>query len=741
MPSLDNDMTPLVALAEITVVDEDVKELSEEELEALAEEEAEKLRQKELMLESLAHSITSKFEERARRRATKENQWLRGASLFYGKLCNPNYYKHGETPFEKGVYTDRPDVNVVRSKCNIALANSVSMQFGTSNKNWDLLPAKNFATTENMQACQLMSNEIEEQLDKSKYPQRARGAMWDRIVLGTGILKGPLSVGQMVRLYKKLEGSQTWVPEVSVDYSPTVVQVNPWFFYPDETASPTAALPDSIEVHPMSALELKKYMQHEGFRAENIAKVLEEKPTEYHSERWAEFAKMSESNPYVYRDKYLVLEYYGPITRTQLDKLEIEPCYDSYNDEYYGEVWVCQGEVIRIELEAIEASFKPPYYICPWESDPASIFGFGVPLMMEDAQRVVNESWHMILDNSAISSGPQVAMQKHLIEPANGVWEFRPKALWYLTDPQVTIDQAVQFFNVPNVTAQIVPIMQMAQGFAEEESGIPLISAGLASPQVGDTATGQLMINHASTTLLDFMSEEWDDKMTAPLLESYYAWNMQESKNPDIKGVFSVDVRTSTEYKNKQLHIRDLEKLSVESAQNPEMAKWINQGALQRARLTLMTLPSKDIIRTPEEVAQLEAEAAANAQPDPALLELQLDARRLDIEEAKLEFEMTQQQQREQWENEERMTANQARLVESEARVAVSQNEKEIAILQLAAKSEEAAAKLMVQEKIARENNLTKAFGISLQETRKQQETQLYAEELAFKKQTGKQGV
>src|SRR5690606_12957502 len=111
------------------------------------------------------------------------------------------------------------------------------------------------------------------------------------------------------------------------------------------------------------------------------------------------------------------------------------------------------------------------------------------PLMMEDAQRVVNESWHMILDNSALSSAPQIAMQKHLVEPANGKWEFAPKALWYLTDSQATIDQAVQFFNIPNVTGQIVPIMQMAQGFAEEESGIPLIAAGLNSPEPQDTAT------------------------------------------------------------------------------------------------------------------------------------------------------------------------------------------------------------------------------------------------------------
>ena len=709
-------------------------EVSDEEAEATQR------RQQEELLESLAMSVMSKFESRAQRRAVKENQWLRAANLYYGNLATPNYYK-AETPFELGVYSKAPDVNVVRSKCSIAIANSVSMQFGTSNKNWDLLPAKNQNDPTNTIACSLMSDEIEQQLDESKYTLHARKAMWDRVVLGTGILKGPESVGKLQRGYSQLQGTGTWEPTVDVEFNPTMVRVNPWFFYPYESTDDACALEDSIEVHPMSALELKKYLDHPGFKKDALKRTLSKEPENFNSTNYAKFAELSEANPHLFKNKYLVLEYHGPITRTQLNQLEICPTYDALDDEYYGEVWVCQGEVIRMELEAIEASFKIPYYLCVWEKDPGSVFGFGVPLMMEDAQRVVNESWHMILDNSALSSAPQIGMHKHLVEPANGKWEFSPKQLWYLTDNQASINDAIQFFNVPNVTGNIVPIMQMAQGFAEEESGIPLIAAGLNSPEPQDTATGSLVMRHASTTLLDFMSEDWDDNITAPLIQAYYAWNMQFNPRSEIKGNFAVDVRTSTEYKNKQLHIRDLEKLSVECSQNPEMAKWIDQGALQRARLTLMTLPSRDIIKSAEQVAQEDAEREANAAPDPKMLELELKARELTIKETELELEVNQMQRREEMEHEERMTANAARLIESQARVAVSQNEKETEILKLAARSEETAAKLLSAERINRENNLTTTFNKSLEETRKQQETAVWAEELAFKKNTGKSGV
>lgn len=688
------------------------------------------------LMESLANSIASKFHTRAAKRAPKENQWLRGAQLYYGKLAIDSYYVKPETPFQGIFYRERPDYNIVRSKCSIAISQTVSMQFGNGNKNWDLWPDKK-ATDPNVQvAARAMSDTIEAQLEDTRYSLHCRKAMWDRVVLGTGILKGPSSTGELVKSYSEVGETGVWEPSLSVDYKPVLCRVNPWFWYPDDTTDDLTCLSDCIEVHPMAPLQLKKLMSHDGFRPAAIERVLEQKPAEYNEGNWADFAQISENNPNLYKNKYLVLEYHGPITRSQLNALEIEPTYDSINDEYYGEVWVCQGQVIRLELETIEASYRIPYYVSVWEKDPGSVFGFGVPLMMEDAQRVVNEAWHMILDNSSLSSGVQVAMHKHMIEPANGKWEIGPNQIWYLTDPAFRVADAIQFFYPPNVTAQIIPILQMAQSFAEEESQIPLITAGLQSPQPADTATGQLVMQQASTTLLDFMSEEWDDAITEPIISAYYAWNMQYNPDPSIKGEFSVDVRTSTQYKNKQLYIRDLEKLSVEAAQNPEMAKKINQGALTQVRLDMMNIPNRTIMKTPEEIAADE-QAAANQPPPPEILQLQIDKQRLDLEAAKLNFEQTQQQQREAWEHEEKMTANQARLVESQARVAVSQNEKETEILKLMQRDSETASKLASNEKIAKENNQTTAFLKAVEETRKKQENELYAAEIELKHSTG----
>lgn len=681
----------------------------EEELE-VSEEEAERKRIEQELLDSLAASIETKFRTRATNRRAKEGQWLRASELFYGKLAISGSLIAPETPFELRPIANRPDVNVVRSKCSIAIAQTYSIQFGTGNKNWDIWPSKTNKAIDAADKADAMSAEIEAQLDKSGYTSICWKAMRDRVVLGTGILKGPESVGKQVRSYEQIEDTGTWVPSLRVDYSPELKYVSPWFFYPDETVEDPNRINDTIEAHPFAPIELKKLMQHEGFRAEAIAEVLEQRPEEYRDTNWQEFARLSENNGNLFKNKYLVLEYRGPITRTQLDQLGIEPCYSSANDEYYGEVWVCEGKVLRIELESIEASFRPPYYVSVWEKDPASVFGFGVPLMMEDAQRVVNETWHMILDNSYMSSGAQVAMHKHMVEPANGKWELGPGQIWYLTDPGTTVQEAMQFFNVPNNTEQLIPVMQLAQGFAEEESGIPLITAGLNSPQAVDSATGQLVIQQASTTLLDFMSEEWDSCITEPAISAMYGWNMQYNENPDIKGDYTVDVRTSTQYKNKQVFIRDMEKLSVECSQNPELADWINIPALQRVRLSAMSIPDSSIVKSEEQYTKdKEAKAAAQG-PSPEQMQLKLEARKIALEEAKLAFEAKQQQAREIMEHTEKMEATRARLVESQARVAVSQNDKEVELIKLAARSEEQSAQILAQLQINRENNQTQAF-------------------------------
>jgi hypothetical protein len=728
---------PMISEDELAMLD-----LSAEDAElvaaAMAEEEAAR-QAREDAFDSLARSVEKKFFARANRRTLKETQWRKAMELYLGNLSVQDFAE-GDLPFtEVTKQSNRPYYNLVANKCDIAIAQSVDMQFAGGEKNWSLQASITEDNPVEIEGARRMEKVIQAQLERCAYGRKSRRAIEDRVILGTGILKGPVNTGKVYTQYVQLEDGVTWVPQPAVDRQPAIEWVNPWFFFPDDSVNEFCRVDNTIEVHPSSPMQLKKWMSHPGFIREALEEALKTAPEAYLNDSYSDFGHVTTSNPYLFEDKYMVLEYHGPISQTDLEALSVEaPAYDPINEEYYGEVWVCAGKVIRIELENIEASFEVPYALSTWKKDPASVFGFGSPLLMKDAQRVARETWRMILDNASLSSGPQVALHRTYVEPANGSWVLNPGKAWNLLDSAVDVQKAIQFFNVPNMTASLMPILDTARGMAEEESMTPLLAGGLQGQEVSESATGQLMMREASTTVLDFLSEDWDDNITEKLIRRMYGWNMQYNPNPAIKGNYGVDVRTSTEYKNKQMYIRDLERLSMETKQDPEMAMVINREELTRARLAVMHLPSAALVRTAEEIEALKAEQAN--QPDPGMMELQIKqqeiqmkSRELDLKEANLQFELQQQQQREAWDHEERMMANQARMMEAQAAILKVQTEKEIKFLELALRSEDSAQQAQIKREIAIENDATKKFIASSAAQAKARDQMLTIEEMKLK--------
>lgn len=732
--------------AEITTSEEEMLEPTEEEIAeaeaALAEEEKETAA-REAAFDSLARSIESKFFERASRRKIKEMQWRKAMELYLGNLSITDFVESDKPFTEITANNNRPYYNLIANKCDIAIAQSVDMQFAGGEKNWSLKAGVNVKDPAETEKARLMEKEIEGQFERCAYGRKTRRAIEDRIIIGSGVLKGPVNTGKVYSKYEQIPGTDMWVPRPSVDKQPSIEWVNPWFFFPDDTVNEFCKVENTIEVHPSSAQEVLKWKFHDGFIPDAVEKVLKTKAEQYLSDSYADFMYVTDSNPYLFREKYLVLEYHGPIHESDLDKLSVErPAYDSINGEYYGEVWVACGKVIRIELENIEASFEVPYAMSTWKKDPGSVFGFGSPLLMKDAQRVARETWRMILDNASLSSGPQVAMHRTYVEPADGSWVLRPGKTWNLLDSSVDVEKAIQFFDVPNNTAALMPILDTARAMAEEESMTPMLAGGLQGADMQESATGQLMMREASTTVLDFLSEDWDDNVTEKVVRRMYGWNMQYNPDPNIKGNYSVDVRTATEYKNKQMHLRDLERLSMEVKQDPELAMMIDRSELARARLAVMHLPYNTIVYSNEKIEQLKAEAAN--QPNPDMLKLQLESekikttnREIDLKEAQLQFELQQQQQREVWEHEERMTANQARLIEAQAAVLKVQTEKEIKFLELAIRSEDVKEKNKIMAQISVLNDSTKKFQIEADVAAKARKDILTVEEMKLKNKHG----
>ena len=742
-------------------------EMSDEELQAALEaaeaEIAREEREKQEVLNDLGRAITGKLKVRQGRRAIKEQEWIVAKQLKLLGVANTGSRNTSpDRPFDPSNYSNRPEKNIVRDKCEIAVAQLMSMQFSGGEKNWDSLPPDEIPQDmpDIFERCEAMEHTIANQLEECEFKLEAHRTMEQWAELGTGVMKGPLNYGKMKRTYvaqqDPMTGKTSWVSKVTPESKPYLSFVDIWTFYPDDTVTDINKAEDTIQLHPMSYMEMQALRDNAGFMASVIDEILEARPDEHPSDSYANQASVVDGGGNLFRNKYTVAEYHGPITLSQLNKLDIDPSYDMPGESYFGEVWVVNGKVIRIELENIEGSHKPPYSGVVWHRDPSSPFGYGICIMLRDHQRVVSECWHMILDNASASSGPQIIMSQDMIEPADGSYELHPNKIWYFTDIGSKVGDAIELFDIPNLSASIFEVMREAEAAAERESGIPLMIAGLQSPQIGtDSATGLSIIEQASTTFLDYKSSEWDKCITGPRLTGMYDWNMQYNPDDSIKAPMTMRVRAASEYRNKQRHIKDMEKLIVQAGQNPAVGDEVNMSNLVRAQISMMSLPTLSIIKSYEQ-KQAEAEEKAANPPPPSpdeikaqaeMARIELEKERLGLERMKMEFEMGQGQRREEMEFQERMTNTYARVAEAEAQVVKSQNEKEIALLQLAAKAGNEAERERLTAGIALQNDATSRFTAGLQHEQKSRdqliklkELQQYDEELKLKKQ-GKTGI
>jgi len=676
-------------------------------LEAMAQA-MEKMKNEQEEAESaLAAEIEGKLRLRMSQRSQKENEWTRSQDLYMGKLSSGIYRRVFPADPEKEAQKEKLRVNIIRPKVKTAVSQLVSSQFGGGEKNWNLLPSKVPQTVggvDPVTAVKLMEDEIEDQLEETDYVREIKAAMYNCLILGTAVVKGPLNVGRMRKVWEPVlaeDGmSVIRVPRMTTEHVPCIKSVDPWMFYPDMTVRKIDDAEDAIEIHAMSKRDLLKLRSHKGYKAEQIEKILQEDNKDFIASSHA--PPYSFLNSDLFKDKYLVWEYHGRIDRSCLCKMGIDlPMDEDPVESFWGEVWGSAGKIIRIDLANLETACSVPYAVDTWEEDPSSIFGFGLPLINEDQQRVAEGMWDVIVDNAKISSGPQVVLDKTSIEPSkDGAWNLEPWKVW-LNKGFTSASQAMQFAEVPNRQQELTNVLEMAKAFADEEAAIPLLAGGMDAPNLASGATGLALVAKASTSVLHEKSAQWDDNITSKVIGWMYDWNMQYNPKEDIKGDFEVDVRTTTSYLRQHMESINLEKLIAQASQNPDLNKVIKLDEAARALVANMQLPSNRLVRNEKEVQAWEQQQQQNQQPDPALLKLEVDKQALEIEKMKLQLEAQKLQweredgmQRAQMEYQAKQEANDARVIESQAKVQGEQLKKEQEYIQFATRTRMDKAKL-----------------------------------------------
>jgi hypothetical protein len=623
----------------------------------------------ESLLISLGHSLSQKFHSYKTARADKEKEWVDAIHQYEGRWDTEDRDKI-EQALATGSMSDPVAVNITRPKTNIAIAKMKDIQFPTGGDfNFYLRPApltpeqaaasamdKPDPTMQlsaaqagvpqsqlpspaamvqeiekaNVETCPKMERKLRSRMIYADYGKKARLAIEDMCIKGSAVVKGPTIQNRKYRRYESKEtqdGSKVQVLREKFYPEPNVERVDPILFFPDPSARLPEEIEDAFQLHPSSKTELIELSRNPAFMSGQIAKVLEQEPMGNDIPDIIVRTSRENSGNSVH-NRYWLREYHGPLDKQLLFDAGMidDEDFEDHLKQYTGEVWYCNNTVIRLSMSHIDGEDSLPYGLSVWEKDPNSVFGHGVPYLLRHPQRIVNKAYIMLLENAALTAGPQVVLNKEMIEPAgrDNDYTIEPLKVWFLTEYGADVRQAMQFVDIPAQMDGIASIIDTAMQFADVESSTPMIQQG-EMPVGNNTTTGLAMVMSATNFIQKAASMNWDDNITRPLVQRFYHYEMQYGEDESVKGDYEVEVGGATERIEAQMRAQEIERMLGLAGSNPEFQMHVDAGKAFRALVD--NTRTGDVLRTVEEVEQLKAEQEAAAQQqqqsDPELLKAQ----------------------------------------------------------------------------------------------------------------------
>ena len=617
-------------------------------------------------LSGFATKLSSLASKTVRDRSNIEQRWLEDLRQYHGK------YTEQETVRLQAADTAEIFVNITRNKTNSAEARLQDMLFPTDDRSWAIkptpvlkmqqmpaqqmpgqqMPGQQMPGQQSLEkqadaAAESMQDEIDDQLLESRYQIKSRDSIHDSAVLGIGIIKGPVVIGQAKKRWETIEGVSQLVVEEKLNAA--VERVDPWNYYPDMSAGCVNDAEFQFEKHRMTSRQLREFAKLPGVIGEQVKQVYREGTgSNIAFDRQDELRTITGVNTIGKDNRFEIWEYHGPISKTELiDALEANNDLnldevDELHDEIDAVVFFSGNHILKVSINPLDTE-EQPYSVFNWEKDDSSIFGFGVPYLMRNAQKVINTSWRMMLDNAGQAVADQVVINRDLITPADGKWTIGPKKTWFLTDKNRSVQEAFSVFETRSHQGEYANIFQMARQLADEETNLPLIAQGEQSSGSTNTSSGIAMLMNSANIVLRRAVKNWDDDITRPLITRFYDYNMQFNDKPEIKGDYCIEARGSSALLVREKQQESLMLFANLSATNPELMARRDWEGLDKEIAKALEVPYSNITLS-DEVIQQNMEAAQQEQPADPMIEFKQQEMQIKQQELQLKAQSYERQ-------------------------------------------------------------------------------------------------
>lgn len=471
-----------------------------------------------------------------------------------------------------------------------------------------------------------MATRIEDQLAEARYRDVARKVLHSGNLYGTGILKGPL-VERRTRLSYAWDDEKGRFTQHQKSFAaPFLAHVPLWRWYPDMAVTD---LPDARYVwehHRLSKADMVDLVSRKTFAAEKIKAHLRAHPDGDIRPRTyeTELRMMGEQRSLTGSHKtgqYDVLERWGWLEADWLRACGCDIPDERLHEAFFSNVWMLpDGQVIKAVLQPIEG-MQWPYHLYYLDKDETSIFGEGLATIMRGDQQMLNAAVRMLLDNAAVTAGPQFEVFVPAFPPQANLTDIHPLKVWPRTGGDFQYP-AVRQLNFTSHMPELIQVMQLFDANADEVTAIPKFTYG-DNPTKGAAGTMgglSMLLGQANISLKDLVIS-WDEGITKPFISGLYHWNMKFSADDTIKGDFDVVAKGASSLVAKEVRGQALAQYAA--TLQPEERPFIKWIKLANQKADAMDL--SDVVMDDAEFEAFQQEPAQQMQQQMMQMQQQLE--------------------------------------------------------------------------------------------------------------------
>lgn len=620
-------------------------------------------------------------------------------------------------PEVKTAYHQHANDNITRTLTRTITARIQDMLFPTSEKNFAIkkspeadMPGPEGNSPEEIAAANedaerratRMESRIDDYLIECDYSAEGRACIFNAMLYGTGVMKGPF-VRRALRKAFTTDESGASIMYVEEKLKPASENIDPRSFYPQPSRNMDEC-EHVFQLHLMTPKAVRNLARQFQFDKDQINELLKTEPEpgsladSQLVNRSSRSSKAGSTATEIMKGRYPVWEYHGPVPKECLKYFGVDVAEDDELTTVNGEIWFCQGKILKAIVSHLEGEDRLPYYVFCYEKDPDSIFGYGVPYFIANDQYITNILLQAASLNAMRSAVPITAILKGAMYAQNGNYDIGRVEPWIL-DGTDDINKALQISTVPFVAGPALDLYARIKENAEEHAMLPMIAAGEPSNAV-PTASGLAMLMNASNIVQRQCAKAWDDDITYPKIKAYITWEMLYGTDQSAKGDFDVAPKGASHLLVKDVQTQNAIMLLNMASANPEAAK--NTDMRKAVEAVYRYMDMTDVLLPKEQVQE--------PQPPPPDPRIEVENIRAQIATQQMQADLEREQMR-----------GEVEMLLSEAETTRTQ-------MKLAAETESTQDDLIAQERREALTVRMKEIELAMKDARERQREQLKAQ-------------